>query len=69
MPKAVKASASIKDAIKEALLEALPAQRELLREIFTEALEDFALERAIREGKQTKPVSKAKIDRLLVARR
>ena len=62
MPKAAKATTSMKDALKEALQEALPAQRDLLREIFTAALEDFALERAIREGKQSKPVSRKKID-------
>jgi hypothetical protein len=69
MPKAANPATAIKAAVKEALQEALPAQRELLREIFVEALEDFALERAIREGKRSKPISRKKIDGLLAARR
>ncbi len=39
-----------KQALKEAISETLHENRELLLEIFAEALEDFALAEAIREG-------------------
>lgn len=39
--------------MKEALAESLSDQRELLYEVFTEVLEDFALAEAVRQGQET----------------
>lgn len=44
---------AMKRVLKEALTETLHEQRDLLHEVFTEVLEDFALSEAIREGQQT----------------
>ena len=44
---------ALKRALKEALAETLQENRELLHEVFAEALEDFALTEAIREGQKT----------------
>ena len=49
---------ALKETLKEALVEALHEQRGLLREVFAEVLEDFALAEAIREGKQTDKVAR-----------
>jgi hypothetical protein len=45
---------ALKRALKEALVETLQEQRELLHDVFTEVLEEFALAEAIREGRKTK---------------
>ncbi len=50
-----------KQALKEALAETLQEQRELLHEVFAEALEDFALAEAIREGRKTKMVTRDEV--------
>jgi hypothetical protein len=55
----------LKLALKEALGEALRDHRELLHEIFTEVLEDFALAEAIREGRRTPPAKRAEVVGLL----
>ena len=47
--------------MKEAVAEALNEQRDLLREVFTEVLEDLALVEAIEEGRQTELVDRAQI--------
>ena len=41
---------ALEQALKEALVETLQEQRDLLYDVFTEVLEDFALAEAIREG-------------------
>ncbi|MBI2477596.1 MAG: hypothetical protein HYV60_02785 [Planctomycetia bacterium] len=56
---------AFKRTLKEALAETLQEQRELLHEVFTEVLEDFALGEAIREGQGTKPATREEIFRLL----
>jgi hypothetical protein len=56
---------SFKKVLKEALAETLQEQRELLHEVFTEVLEDFALAEAIREGKKTKHVPREEVFRTL----
>ena len=52
---------AMKRALKEALTEALHEQRDLLHEVFTEVLEDFALSEAIREGQQTERIDRAEV--------
>ena len=45
---------ALKRALKAALVETLQEQRDLLRDVFTEVLEDFALTEAIHDGQKTK---------------
>jgi hypothetical protein len=54
-----------KQALKEAFVAAIQEQRELLHEVFADVLEDFALAEAIREGKRTKPATRAEVTRIL----
>ena len=56
---------ALKRTLKEALAETLHEQRELLHEVFTEVLEDFALAEAIRAGQKTRRTSRAEVFRLL----
>lgn len=51
----------MRQALKEALTETLHEQRELLHEVFTEVLEDFALAEAIRKGRQTGRVERNEV--------
>jgi hypothetical protein len=60
---------TIKQVLKEALLEALQEQRELFHDIFVEALEDFALVEAIREGQATKPATREEVMSVLKGKR
>jgi len=52
---------SLRQTVKEAVAEALNEQRALLRELFSEVLEDFALAEAIRKGKQSEIVSREEV--------
>jgi hypothetical protein len=54
-------SEALKRALKEALAETLREQRGLLREVFAEVLEDFALAEAIRDGQQTEKVNRSEV--------
>jgi hypothetical protein len=56
---------ALKRALKEALAETLHEQRDLFHDVFAEALEDFALAEAIREGQATKPATRAEVFRAL----
>jgi DNA gyrase/topoisomerase IV subunit B len=56
---------ALKQALKEALAETLREQRDLLHEVFTEVLEDFALAEAIREGQKTKRASRKEVFAIL----
>jgi hypothetical protein len=60
---------SLKQALKEALSEAFQEQRGLLREVFSEVLEDFALAEAIRQGQKTKIVKRNEVIRILSGKR
>ncbi len=55
----------LKEVLNAALTETLQEQRELLHEVFTEALEDFALAEAIREGQKTKAAPREEVFRVL----
>jgi hypothetical protein len=57
--------AALKQALKEALLETLREQRDLLHDVFTEVLEDFALAKAIREGLKTKGATREEVFHIL----
>ena len=52
---------ALKKAMKEAIVETLNENRDLFREVMAEALEDFALGEAIKEGERTEPVSRERI--------
>jgi predicted transcriptional regulator len=56
---------ALKQALKEALVETLQEQRDLLHEVFTEVLEDFALAEAIREGQKTKGATRDEVFNVL----
>ena len=56
---------ALKQALKEALVETLHEQRDLLHDVFTEVLEDFALAEAIREGRKTKNATRDEVLRIL----
>jgi len=56
---------ALKQALKEALVETLQEQRDLLHDVFTEVLEDFALAEAIREGQKTKNATRDEVFRIL----
>ena len=49
------------DANHEALAETLHEQREVLRDVFAEVLEDFVLGEAIREGRQTQRMERSEV--------
>jgi hypothetical protein len=51
----------LKDLMKAALVEALKEQRDLVREIVEEAMEDIALARAIEEGLGSAPASREEV--------
>ncbi|RMG79778.1 MAG: hypothetical protein D6707_07545, partial [Bacteroidetes bacterium] len=55
----------LKALFKEALIEILTEKREIFREIFEEALEDFALWKAIEQGRKNSFVPEKKIIDLL----
>lgn len=58
-------SSAFKQLLKEALAETLEEQRNLLHEIFAEVIEDMTLAEAIRQGRETEPVSREAIFRTL----
>jgi hypothetical protein len=65
MPQANPDQAALKQVLKEALRETLQEQRDLLHEVFTEVLEEFALAEAIRQGQETKIASREEVFRVL----
>lgn len=56
---------ALKRVLKEALVETLQEQRDLLHDVFTEVLEDFALAEAIREGQKTRGAARDEVFRIL----
>jgi signal transduction histidine kinase len=65
MSQAVPKQPALKQALKEALTETLQEQRDLLHEVFTEVLEDFALAEAIRAGRKSKRATRKEIMAIL----
>jgi len=61
--------ASLTRSLKEALTETLRDNRDAVRDILAEVLEDVALANAIREGENTKPVKKEAVLKALSGRR
>ncbi len=55
----------LKELIKDAIVEVLQERRELVLDVFEEALEDVALARAIEEGERSPLVSRDEVFKLL----
>ena len=55
----------LKELLKTALVEVFEEKKELFSEILAEALEDFALLQAIKEGETTEPMSREEIFQVL----
>jgi hypothetical protein len=55
----------LKDLMKSALVEALEEHRELVQDIVDEAMEDFAMARAIEQGIDSKPLSRDEVFAIL----
>ena len=51
----------IKELLKEAVVEALSERRDLFYEVMTEVIEDFAMAKAIEEGKTSDSVSEDEV--------
>jgi len=60
---------TLKRALKEALVETLQEQRELVQDVLAEVLEDFALAKAIRQGKKTKTATRDEVFDILHGKR
>ena len=65
MPDTVVRKEELEQAMKEALLETVAEQRDVLRELVAEVLEDFALGEAMREGEATDIVDRERVFALL----
>lgn len=55
----------LKELLKAAIVEVLEERRELVVDLFEEALEDVAMTRAIQEGERTPLVGREEIFRIL----
>lgn len=55
----------LKELLKAAIVEVLEERRDLVRELIEEALEDFALVRAIEEGQGSPLVSRDEVFKIL----
>ncbi len=55
----------VKDLFKQAMLELMTERRDEFYDLFTEALEDILLVKAIREGEKSPTVSKVDVLRVL----
>ncbi len=55
----------LKELLKIALLEVFQEQKELFSDLLAEVIEEIALEKAIKEGENTEPVSRDGIFKLL----
>jgi hypothetical protein len=55
----------IKQLFKTALMEVIQEQKEVFSDLFAEIIEDIALEKAIKEGENTEPVSREAIFKIL----
>ena len=51
----------IKELFKDAVLEVIQERRELIYDVLSEVMEDFALAKAIEEGKSSKSVTREEV--------
>lgn len=59
----------LKELVKEAMFEALKDQKELIRDVLAEVIEDMALANAIMEGENTETVDRERIFDVIEGRR
>jgi hypothetical protein len=57
--------AALARSFKQALTEALRENREVVRDLLAEVIEDVSLANAIREGEKSKPVKRASVMKAL----
>ena len=55
----------IKELFKEAVLEVLQERRDLIYDVMSEVIEDFALAKAIQEGESSESVTREEVFRTL----
>jgi DNA-binding protein YbaB len=55
----------IKKIVKESIVETLKENKELIHDLFVEAMEDVAMIEAIKEGRKSKLVSEDEISKIL----
>jgi len=55
----------LKELIKTAIVELIQEQKEVFSDLLAEVIEDIALEKAIKEGESTDPVSREAIFKIL----
>lgn len=55
----------LKEILKTAIMELLQEQKEVFSNLFSEIIEDIALEKAIKEGENTETVSREAIFKIL----
>ncbi len=55
----------LKELIKTAIVELIQEQKEVFSDLLAEVIEDIALEKAIKEGENTEPVSREAIFKIL----
>ena len=60
---------SLTRSVSQALTNALRENRDAVRDLLAEVMEDVALANAIERGKKTKPVARAAVMRALAGRR
>jgi len=65
MEQAIIDEGRLKEILKMALIEAFEERKNLFYELITEAMEDIALVRAIKEGEATESVSRAEVFSIL----
>jgi hypothetical protein len=61
--------AALKKVVKQAVLEVVREERRLLTDVFMEAMEEVALLAAVREGENSKPVTRDQVFRALGQRK
>ena len=65
MQQAIDDKNQLKEVFKQAFAELLQERRDLLYDVFTEVLEDIPLANAIKEGEETKIVSREQVFKIL----
>jgi hypothetical protein len=61
MPEIALDEGRIKELLKEAVLEVLEERRDLIYDVLAEAMEDFALAKAIQEGESSESVTREQV--------
>ena len=61
MPYATLEEDQIKDLVKQAMFELLQEQRDWFSDIIAEVIEEFALEKAIKEGESTETIDRNEV--------